>query len=70
MFKFVDYKNADEENYSYAVCWCTPANRGIEIPRKEYSDYVRFKCPNCGEPLGMMVLGKAAKRQGKTFSIT
>jgi predicted RNA-binding Zn-ribbon protein involved in translation (DUF1610 family) len=58
MFKIIEYKNADEKNYGYAVCKCTFMNEGIEVPRPEHTKYIRFNCPRCGENLGIMLRGK------------
>ena len=62
--KWVDYTElyennlTDEENFVYAVCKCANAGEGIQIPRPDHTDYIKFKCPKCNEPLGIVAKGK------------
>lgn len=58
--KIVSPKDAiDENKYAYAICECITIgiDYGIQIPRKKYNDFVKFKCPRCGKELGMYVRG-------------
>lgn len=57
-YKIVNAKDTNYEDYEYAVCECTLATEGIEIPRPEHTEYIRLKCPRCGKKLGMVVRGK------------
>ncbi len=45
----------DEENYVYAICYCTSFHEGIQIPKPKYTTFIRFNCPCCGEKLGIWV---------------
>lgn len=56
--KIVLAADADYINNTYAICECTGIHEGIEIPRKDYTEFVSFNCPRCGKKLGMVVLGK------------
>lgn len=57
MIEIVKSENFDFEHYEYAICECTLWGEGIQIPRKEYNDFVGFNCPRCGKSLGMYVRG-------------
>ena len=57
MFEIVKNENFDFENNGYAICECTLWNEGIQIPRKENDDFVRFNCPRCGKSIGLFVKG-------------
>ena len=58
MIRVVLAADADYINYSYAVCECIGSVYGIEIPKKDHTDFVEFNCPSCGKKLGMVVRGK------------
>lgn len=57
--KYVTKEEVDEDKYSYAVCECTVfgPDYGIQVSRKKYNDFVKFKCPRCGRKLGLFVRG-------------
>ena len=57
MIEIVKGENFDFEHYGYAICECTLWGEGIQIPRKEYNDFVSFNCPRCGKKLGLYVRG-------------
>lgn len=57
MIEIVKSENFDFEHYGYAICECTLLGEGIQIPRKEYNDFVSFNCPRCGKSLGLYVKG-------------
>ena len=57
MFEIVKNDNFDFENNGYAICECTASNEGIQIPRKEYDDFISFNCPRCSKSLGLFVKG-------------
>ena len=65
--KIVLAANADYENNAYAVCECTGMYESIEIPKKDYTEFVRFSCPRCGRKLGMVVRGK---KDNKCLAVT
>lgn len=67
--RIIMYKDADKVNNEYAVCECTSLAEGIEVPRKDYDDFVRFNCPRCGKKLGLFVRGKSNYKKGKIFGI-
>ena len=48
----------DEDNFVYAVCECTLAWEGIEVPRKYNSGLININCPRCGRRLGIMARGR------------
>ncbi len=62
MYKFVDYKDFDYDNYEYAICECGIVNEGIEVSRGDYNSFVQFSCPRCGKRLGIFVRGKKDPR--------
>ena len=62
MLRIVNYSEADEENYGYALCYCCQLSEGIEIPRPEHTKYIRIKCPRCGSFVGITLLGKEEKK--------
>lgn len=57
--KYVTKEEVNEDKYGYAVCECTvfDLGYGIQVPRKKYNDFVKFKCPRCGRKLGLFVRG-------------
>ncbi len=59
--KIVLAADADYINNSYALCECIQPCYGIEIPRKDYTEFVKFNCPRCGKKLGIVVRGKKDK---------
>ena len=48
----------DEENFGYALCKCTRTAEAIRVPRPDHTEFISFKCPNCGEPLGITLKGR------------
>ena len=46
---------ADYEKYEYAVCKCTRIEEAIRIVKPKYSCFLQFKCPCCGESLGLFI---------------
>ena len=58
--RIVDFTKGqkDEDNFVYAICECTLATEGIEVPRKDNTEFINFNCPRCGRRLGIMVRGK------------
>ena len=49
----------NRDKYEYAVCSCTTIgiDYGIQVPRKQYNDFVEFICPRCGRKLWLFVKG-------------
>lgn len=58
--RIVDFtkEQKDEDNYAYAICKCTLAHEGIEVPRKDETEFITFNCPRCGRRVGIMAKGK------------
>ena len=60
--KFVKYPiKFDEKNYGYALCR-NCIDGGIQIPRPDYSDFIRILCPQCGDMVGICLKGKKSKK--------
>lgn len=55
MYEIMEYDYALENDYAFAVCYCTALTEGIAIPRTKEDRFVKFECPRCGERLGMFV---------------
>lgn len=49
--KIVLASGLDYKNNTYAICKCTGQHECIEIPKKDYTEFVEFNCPRCGEKL-------------------
>lgn len=55
---FCKYNPEQEDEYGWAICKCSPSLcYGIRIKRKKEDHFFSFKCPNCGEQLGMFLRG-------------
>lgn len=59
----------DNDNYIYLLCDCIVIPEAIKYPRPEYSAYIRTICPRCGEQIGMIILGKVERREGKCLGL-
>lgn len=59
--KIVLASGLDYKNNAYTICKCTGPHECIEIPKKDYTEFVEFNCPRCGEKLGIVVRGKKDK---------
>ena len=66
--KIINYiKEKNEKDFCYAACRCLPPQKAIELVRPNYSTYIHFNCPNCGEKLGLITKGRMDNAKG--FSI-
>lgn len=67
--QIIKYKDADEENFVYAICDCLTPYDGIEIERPVNNMYISFTCPRCGRNLGIYAVGKTELKRRESCYI-